>query len=232
MSFRDAKMPDYKLVCFDVDGTLIDNVTFSWQVFHDYFQTDKPRREDAKKKFFNGEITYLQWAEHDIGLWREKNAKKEDFFKAIAHLRLMEGAIETLNELKKRGIKLAIISGSLNVVLEKFIPNYDEIFDDVFLSKIYFDEYGHISKVDATEFDMDAKALALKKIAEREKLSLKECVFIGDYLNDLKIIQEAGLGIAFNCRHEDLKKAADVVIEKKDLREILKYVYKDGCLSA
>ena len=120
----------------------------------------------------------------------------------------------------------------MNVVLEKFIPNYDEIFDDVFLSKIYFDEYGHISKVDATEFDMDAKALALKKIAEREKLSLKECVFIGDYLNDLKIIQEAGLGIAFNCRHEDLKKAADVVIEKKDLREILKYVYKDGCLSA
>lgn len=217
-------MPKYKLVCFDVDGTLIDNVEFSWQVFHDYFQTDKHRREDARRKFFNGEITYLQWAEHDINLWREKNAKKEDFFKAIAHLRLMEGAVETLNELKKRGIKLAIISGSLNVVLEKFIPNYNEIFDDVFLSKIYFDEYGHISKVEATEFDMDAKALALKKIAEREKLSLKECVFIGDYLNDLRIMQTAGLGIAFNCRHEELRKAADVVIVKKDLREILRHI--------
>ena len=209
------------LVCFDVDGTLIDNVTFSWHIFHDYFQTDKHRREDAKRKFFNGEITYLQWAEHDINLWREKNARKEDFFKAISHLKLMEGAIETLNELKKRGMKLAIISGSLNVVLEKFIPNYNEIFDDVFLSKIYFDKYGYISKVDATEFDMDAKALALKKIAEREKLSLKECVFVGDYLNDLRIMQTAGLGIAFNCEHEELKKAADVVIEKKDLREIL-----------
>ncbi len=217
-------MPKYKLVCFDVDGTLIDNVTFSWQVFHDYFQTDRHRREDAQKKFFKGEITYLQWAEHDIELWKEKNAKKEDFFKALKNLKLMEGAMETLRELKKRKIKLAIISGSINLVLERFIPNYNEYFDDVFLSRIYFDETGAISKVEATEFDMDAKALALRKIAEREKIDLKECAFVGDYLNDIKIMQEAGLGIAFNCKYDEVKKAANIVIEKKDLREILKYI--------
>ena len=217
-------MPKYKLVCFDVDGTLVDNVTFSWQIFHDYFQTDKHRREDARKKFFNGEISYLQWAEHDINLWKEKNAKKQDFFRAIEHLKLMEGTMETLQELKKRGLKLAIISGTINIVLEKFIPNYEEFFDDVFLSRIYFDEENNISRVEATEFDMDAKALALKKIAEREKISLKECVFVGDYLNDMKIMQEVELAIAFNCNHDELKKIADVCIDKKDLREILKYI--------
>src|SRR3989344_6201481 len=124
-------MAKYKLVCFDVDGTLIDNVKFSWQIFHDYFQTDEHRREDARNNFFNGKITYKQWAEHDINLWKEKNAKREDFFKAINHLKLMEGAMETLNELKKKNFKLAIISGSLNVVLERFIPNYEKYFDDV-----------------------------------------------------------------------------------------------------
>ena len=104
------------------------------------------------------------------------------------------------------------------------MPNYDEFFDDVFISRIYFDEKGNISKVEATEFDIDAKAIALKKIAEREKIRLEECVFIGDYLNDMKIIQEAGLGIAFNCKYEELKKVADVVIDKKDLREVLKFI--------
>ena len=217
-------MPKYKLVCFDVDGTLIDNVTFSWQIFHEYFQTDRHRREDAKRKFFDGKISYMEWAEHDINLWKEKNAKKQDFFNAISHLKLMEGAIETLTDLKKNGLKLAVISGSLNIILEKFIPNYSDFFGDVFLSRIYFDNEGRISGVEATEFDMDAKALALKKIAEREKISLKECVFVGDYLNDRKIMQEAGLGIAFNCRHGELRKIADVCVDKKDLREILKYI--------
>lgn len=217
-------MPKYKLVCFDVDGTLIDNVKFSWQIFHDYFQTDWHRREDAKNKFFNGQITYKEWAEHDINLWKERNAKKHHFFAAIEHLKLMEGAIETLNELKKRGLKLAIISGSLNIILEKFIPNYEDFFDDVFLSRIYFDEEGNIAKIEATEYDMDGKALALRKICEKEGISLKDCVFVGDYLNDLKIIEEAGLGIAFNCEYDELKKAANIVIDKKDLREILKYI--------
>ena len=135
---RRNKMPKYKLVCFDLDGTLIDNVKFSWQIFHDYFQTDAHRREDAKKRFLDGGITYLEWAEHDMDMWKEKNATKGQFFKAIEHIKLIEGAMETLNELKKRGMKLAIISGSINILLEKVIPNYKEIFDDVFLSSIYF----------------------------------------------------------------------------------------------
>ena len=218
-------MSKYKLVCFDVDGTLIDNVTFSWQIFHDYFQTHKHSRENARKKFLNGEITYKQWAEHDINLWKEKNANRQDFFKAIEHLKLMKGAMETLNELKKRNLRLAIISGSLNIILERFIPNYDDFFSDVFLSRIYFDGSGAISKVEATEFDMDAKTLALKKIAKREKIGLEQCVFVGDYLNDIKIMREAGLGIAFNCKYDELKKVANVVIEKKDLREILKFIF-------
>ncbi len=220
-------MPKYKLVCFDLDGTLIDNVKFSWQIFHDYFQTDAHRREDARSKFFNGSISYAEWAEHDMGMWKEKNAKKAEFFKAISHLKLMEGAMETLTELKKSGLKLAIISGSINILLEKFIPDYDDLFNDVFLSKIYFDGDGSISRIEATEYDVEKKAEALRLIARRERISTKECVFVGDYLNDIKVMEEAGLGIAFNCQEEKLKQVADVVIDKKDLREVLRHILRE-----
>lgn len=219
-------MPKYKLVCFDVDGTLVDNVKFSWQVFHDYFQTDKVKREDARNKFMNGDISYLEWANHDLDMWKGKNATKDDFFRALEPLRLMNGAIEAVRELKKNNIRLAIISGSLNVVLEKLMPDYNDFFDDIFLSRIHFDEKGNIAKIEATEYDMDKKAEALRHIAEKKKIGLKECVFIGDYLNDVKVLKDAGLGIAFNCKEDRVKEAADIVVEKKDLREVLRYILK------
>ena len=219
-------MGKYKLVCFDVDGTLVDNIDYSWRLFHDFFQTDKHKREDAKNKFFNGEISYLEWAEHDIGMWQELNSKKDDFFKAIENsdIKLMEGALEVLDKLKEKGMKLAIISGSLNVILEKLFPGYEDYFDYIYFSKIFFDESGNITKVDATEYDMDGKAEALKIICEKEGIELSECAFIGDHFNDVKICKEAGLGIAFNCKSDKLRKVCDVEIKGNNLSDMLKFV--------
>lgn len=216
----------YKLVCFDVDGTLVDNVAYSWQLFHDYFKTDLKKREQAKQKFFNKEISYREWAEHDINMWLEKGAAKKDFFKAMkkSGIKLMNGTLETISELRNKGLKLAIISGSLNIILELLLPEYEQLFDDIFLSRLYFDEKGNISKIEATEYDMDGKALALKKIAKRENLKLSECVFIGDHMNDIKIAKEAGLSIAFDAKDDELKKVSDIIIDKKDLREVLRYI--------
>ena len=100
----------YKLVCFDVDGTLIENVKFSWQLFHDYFEIDQKRREEGRKAFERGDLTYEQWAEHDVELWKERKVTKQDFSDAIAHhqAKLVRGARETLGELKGHRMKLAV----------------------------------------------------------------------------------------------------------------------------
>ena len=61
-------------------------------------------------------------------------------------------------------------------------------------------------------------------IAEREKISLSECVFVGDNHNDVHVAEIAGLSIAFNCKSESLAEVCDVIVENKDLREVLKYI--------
>ncbi len=214
----------YRIVCFDVDGTLVDNVVYSWEIFHDYFKVDMKKRENAKKQFFDGKISYEKWALHDIGLWKEKRAKRKDFLDAISHLKLMNGAIETIRELKKRNLKLAIISGSINIILESLMPYYTKYFNYVFLNRLFFDKNGSISNIEITPFDIYGKAEALKIIAKKENISLKECVFIGDHRNDIPVMKECGLSIAFDPKDNELRKVADVVIENKDLKEVLKHI--------
>jgi len=46
---------------------------------------------------------------------------------------------------------------------------------------------------------------------------------VGDGANDVSMFRKAGLKIAF-CANEILKSEASVCIEKKDLKEIMKYV--------
>ncbi len=217
-------MPKYKLICFDVDGTLIEGVEFSWSYLHDCFGVDKNRREKARDDFFNQKITYLEWALHDIGMWMEKGITKKDFLKAISVFSLMPGARETLLALKKQGYKLAVISGSLDIILETMIPDYQDIFDEVFISKLIFGKDGKIKEVIATQYDMKMKAEALKLVAEKYGYSLKECVFVGDHYNDIEIMKHVGLGIAFNCKSDELRSVADIVVNKKDLREVLTLV--------
>ncbi|MEY4100838.1 MAG: phosphoserine phosphatase SerB, partial [Actinomycetota bacterium] len=45
----------------------------------------------------------------------------------------------------------------------------------------------------------------------------------GDGANDIEMIELADIGIAF-CAKPALKGAADIVIDKRDLREIIKYL--------
>lgn len=217
-------MPKYKLVCFDVDGTLVDNVTYSWELFHEFFEVDMKKREEAKKKYYSGKINYLQWAQHDMDMWIEKGVTKNDFYKAMKNLKLMKGAMETIKELKKQGIKLAIVSGSLDIILKKVIPDYNELFDDVFLSHLIFDKNNKLTDAKVTQYDMLQKAGALKLIAKRENIPLSQTVHIGDHHNDIGIAKIAGLSIAFDCKDDGLRKVADVVIEKKDMKEVLKHI--------
>ena len=54
------------------------------------------------------------------------------------------------------------------------------------------------------------KGTAVEKLAEYLKIPMKEVVCFGDNLNDLEMIQKAGLGIAMGNGHEKLKEAADI----------------------
>lgn len=71
-------------------------------------------------------------------------------------------------------------------------------------------------------FDEGTKHKALQRLCTHGKIPLSQTMFVGDGENDSDILCEAGLGIAFCLKSKRVAEAADIVITKRDLHEILK----------
>lgn len=211
-----------KLAAFDLDGTLIDGTIYIWQTLYDRYVPDKTDQKKVTKAYFNREITYEQWFTHDIETFKSCGVTREKILDCVRSLRLMKGARETLRSLKERGYILALISGSLRIVLDELFP--DHPFDHVLINEIHFNEQGEITGGIATPYDVEKKGEGLELLASREGIDLKDCVFIGDNENDLSIAEKAGFPIAFNCKSDRLAERSRVVIMEKDLTRILEHI--------
>jgi phosphoserine phosphatase len=209
---------DYPLVCFDLDGTLVDDTIYIWKTLHETFRTNRVCREAAYRDFFAGRISYRRWFEHDLELLKAAGADRERIREVLSRLKPMPGAEEILWELKGRGHKLAVISGSLDIVVDHLFDK--AVFDHVLVNRLRFDESGAISGGDPTPYDLDGKADGLKELARRENLALRQTAFVGDNDNDIWVAKSAGLAIAFNCKSDALRSICHTEVTVKDLRAI------------
>jgi phosphoserine phosphatase len=212
----------YPLVCFDLDGTLVDDTIYIWKTLHETFNTDPIERQRAYDDYFAKRITYEEWFNHDLKLLKAAEANQQTIDDVLGVLRPMHGAHETIATLKEKGHKVAIISGSIDIVVHKIFP--DIAFDHLLINRMQFDINGEIGGGTHTPFDVEAKADGLKHLCELESISTSQTVFVGDNVNDLWIAKEAGLSIAFNCKSDELREIADVEIREKDLRLVLPHV--------
>ncbi|MDL4841803.1 Cof-type HAD-IIB family hydrolase [Aquibacillus rhizosphaerae] len=75
-----------------------------------------------------------------------------------------------------------------------------------------------VSNSSQTNIEVNAvginKAVAIEKVCEHIGITLNEVMTVGDSLNDIKMIEAAGLGIAMGNAQEQVKEAADWVTGK------------------
>lgn len=209
---RNSKI---KLIAFDLDGVLVDGIG-SWSELHSALGTEKFSKIN-EALFYSGKITFDEWAKRDVALWHGiKIQKIKEIFKRT---KLMNGAPETLKILKKKGYKLAIVSGGLKILADIVAEKFKI---DFVAANEFIVEKGKVVGI-KNIIDMDGKGTALEKIAKENNILAKECAAIGDFFNDIPMFKFAGFSIAFNPKTPEIEKIADVVIKEKDLRLILKY---------
>ncbi|MFC4557562.1 Cof-type HAD-IIB family hydrolase [Virgibacillus kekensis] len=70
------------------------------------------------------------------------------------------------------------------------------------------------------------KASALKKVCDELNITMNNVLAMGDSLNDIKMIEQAGMGIAMGNAQEAIKKAADYVTDTNDNNGVAKALEK------
>jgi len=214
----------FDLIAFDVDGTLVESPggLTVWEVLNDRIVGSAEINRERFESFRRGELSYSDWVSLDITGWRDAGARREDLVDGLAPLTLVRGTRETMDALRQHGLRLIVVSGTLDLLLDTLYP--DHPFEEIFANRIRFDGEGRIAGWEATPYDMMGKAEALREFARREAIPLERCAFVGDSVNDVWIAREAGFSVAFNPRCEELERAAGAVVRSRDLRAILPHL--------
>lgn len=220
-----APAPAPAMIVFDVDGTLVehDDGLVIWQILNRHYGTGSVVDGQRYKAFMAGALSYAEWVRLDIEEWIAGGATLAGIQDVIrAQLRLVPHAFAVIEELRQRGYVLAIVSGTLDVVIHTLLPAHG--IEHVFANRIWFTAAGHIDGFQATPYDMEGKAEALRVLAQRTGIPLSQFVFVGDNLNDCSALQVVGHPVAYDPKHPRPRELARHVIPGGQMRNLLDLV--------
>jgi phosphoserine phosphatase len=205
----------FKLICFDMDGTLTERDD-SWLFIHKELGVwDQAKKH--RELFFKGKINYQDWADLDVGLWR--NTPLENLLDIIGKINIRPYIEQLITELKNRNLKLLIISSGLSFFAERIKTEFN--FDYAIANAPVVGPDGCLTGEIKVKVGYDNKDLVLEKFIKPLNLKLKECMAVADGENDIPLFKAVGFSIAFNPRNEEIAKSATVAIRNGDLRDVL-----------
>lgn len=183
-----------RLICFDRDSTLIQTECIDELA-------DRAGVGDQVKAItesaMRGEIDFKESFTRRVALLKGLDSS---VFEDIANkMPITEGVDRLMAVLKRCGYKIAILSGGFTYFGEFLQRKYG--IDYVYANELEIDDNGKLTGRYVGEIvDGHRKAELLKLIAQVEKVNLAQTIAVGDGANDLPMLGQAGLGIAFHAK--------------------------------
>ena len=202
-----------KLAVFDFDSTLMDGETI------DFFAAELGLEEKVAaitEKAMKGELDFFESLITRVKLLEGLEHNK--VVKIGRDLPLMPGALETITKLKEDGYKVICFSGGFRVGTE---PAKEKLGLDADFSNILHHKDGLLTGLVGGEMMFDySKGEMIQRIQRLLNVSRANTLVVGDGANDRSMFKFADTRVAF-CAKDILKKEANIIIDTKDLTQIL-----------
>jgi phosphoserine phosphatase len=207
----------YKLIALDCDGVLVDTLS-SWQWIHDHFGVNN---EDALHAYFRDEIDGIEFMRRDIALWRGIDPditvhRIKDILMAIPPMKGLDAFTKALEDLD---CTVVIISGGLDLLVDDMATRIGAW--KGYSNALACDDTGRLTGEGILKVEPRNKQVPLAEVMKELGVSRGQVASVGDTLGDASMFPLSSLGVAFNPADDVVKAKADVVIEEKDLTNLI-----------
>lgn len=205
-----------KLAVFDFDSTLMEGETLEF-IAREY--NIEPLMKEITTQAMEGKIDFFESLTQRVALL--KGAKEEKVTEICKNLPYTKGAKETISELKKMGYKVVCFSGGYHTAT---IPAQEVLkYDAQFANILHFKNGEMTGLVGGEMMFSDSKGKMLQRLQALLNVDVENTITVGDGANDLSMFKHAGKRVAF-CAKPIVKEHANIIIEKKDLTELLNHI--------
>jgi phosphoserine phosphatase len=207
----------YKLIAFDCDGVLVDAAS-SWNYIHEKFGVTN---NVSLESYMSGEIDGIEFMRRDIALWRAKDPQisLKKIERILDTIPPMKGLDELAKALKECGCKAVIISGGLDLLVDKIAKRLGAF--KAYSNGLAADRKGRLTGEGILRVEPKDKSGPLRDAMKTLHVKKHQVVAVGDTAGDATMFNDCSLSIAFNPQDETIKKKAKKTIMKKDLKELL-----------
>jgi phosphoserine phosphatase len=188
------RFADLKLLAMDMDSTLI-----TVECIDELGDLAGKRAEIASitARAMRGELDYPASLRRRVALLAglQESALERVYAERV---RLTPGAQELISECKKQGVKLLLVSGGFTFFVERL---KERLGIDYTISNVLEIQNGRLTgEVLGDIVDAEAKAAKFRQVAAELKAEKHQTVAIGDGANDLQMMAEAGVSVAFRAK--------------------------------
>ena len=205
-----------KLAVFDFDSTLMDGETI------DFFARELGLEKEVAEitdLAMNGKLDFFESLITRVELL--KGLEYDKVVEIGKNLPLMPGAKEIVPALQAKGYKVICFSGGFRVGTS---PAKDVLGLDADFSNVLHHKDGLLTGLVGGDMMFDySKGDMIKRLQNILGVTKADTLVVGDGANDRSMFAEADTRIAF-CAKEILKKEANIIIDTKDLTQILNHI--------